>query len=271
MTKYTAKPTDARGFVNYTPTEDRTWGTLFNRQMTIMPDYACAEHVKGIQTLALKPDAVGQIPDISKRLMAATGWKTAAVAALISQEEFFTLLSKRTFPVATFIRIPEELDYLPEPDIFHEIFGHCPLLTHPLIADFMEAYGHYALKSSPEEIERLGRLFWFTIEFGLIQSAKGLRIYGGGILSSYQETLYALDDPFPKRMDFDLIDVLRTPFRIDKIQGIYFVLQSFQQLFALLQGDTLAKALDEALRLPDHPLRYKGETDGEAGTTSHPC
>ncbi len=271
MTQYTAKPTDKAGFVHYTPTEDHTWGTLFNRQMTIMSDYACEEHNLGIRTLDLNAKAIAQIPDISKRLSEATGWKTAPVPAMIEQEEFFTLLSERIFPVATFIRIPEELDYLPEPDIFHEIFGHCPILTNPLIANFMEAYGKYALKSTPEQIERLGRLFWFTIEFGLIQSPRGLRIYGGGILSSYQETLYALDDPFPKRMNFDLIEVLRTPFRIDKIQGNYFVLQSFNQLFDLLQGDTLAKALDEAQALPDRPLRYKGESDGEAGTTSHPC
>lgn len=257
MTVYTAKPTDAEGFVQYTPVENHTWQTLFNRQMTIIGDYACPEHSEGINKLELKADAVAQIPDISKHLMATTGWKTQAVNALISDQEFFTLLSQRIFPVATFIRIPEELDYLPEPDIFHEVFGHCPMLTQPRIADFVEAYGHYALQAPADHLERLARLFWFTVEFGLIQTSKGLRVYGGGILSSYKETLYSIDDTFPERVPFDLLRTLRTPFRIDKMQGIYFVLQSFDQLFELLQGDTLQHALKQACSLPDFPIRYK--------------
>lgn len=257
MTVYTAKPTDALGFVQYTPVENHTWQTLFNRQMTILDRYACPEHLDGIRKLALKTDAVAQIPDISQHLMAATGWKAQAVQALISAEEFFTLLSQRIFPVATFIRIPEELDYLPEPDIFHETFGHCPMLTHPTIAHFVEAYGHYALKAPADHLERLARLFWFTIEFGLIQTPQGLRVYGGGILSSYKETLYSIDDTFPKRKPFDLLETLRTPFRIDKMQGIYFVLQSFEQLFEILQGATLHQALEKACSLTDYPMRYK--------------
>ncbi len=178
---------------------------------------------------------------------------------MISAEAFFTLLSQRTFPVATFIRIPEELDYLPEPDIFHELFGHCPMLTQKVVADFVEAYGHYALKASPERLERLARLFWFTVEFGLIQTAEGLRCYGGGILSSSQETVYALEDPFPQRQKFDLLEVLRTPFRIDKMQGQYFVLDHFEQLFSTLEPGVLDQALDQALTLQDYPIRYHSE------------
>lgn len=257
MTVYTAKPTDAQGFVHYTQAENHTWGTLFNRQMTIMENYACQAHIDGLSKLGLKADAVPQIPDISKHLVAATGWKTQAVEALIHDEFFFTLLSQRIFPMATFIRIPEELDYLPEPDIFHEVFGHCPMLTQPLLADFVEAYGRYALQAPTDQLERLGRLFWFTIEFGLIQTTRGLRVYGGGILSSYKETLYSIDDTFPERKPFDLLEALRTDYRIDKMQGIYFVLQSFEQLFELLQGDTLQQALEQACNLPDIPMRYK--------------
>lgn len=257
MTIYTAKPTDAEGFVHYTPAENHTWQTLFNRQMSIVEDYACQAHIDGIKKLGLKADAIPQIPDLSARLMAATGWKTRAVEALISDELFFTLLNQRIFPIATFIRIPEELDYLPEPDLFHEIFGHCPMLTQPLIADFVQAYGHYALQAPAEHLERLGRLFWFTIEFGLIQTPKGLRAYGGGILSSHKETIYSVDDAFPERLPFDLLQALRTAFRIDKMQGIYFVLQSFEQLFELLQGDTLRQGLEQACALADLPMRYR--------------
>lgn len=257
MTLYTAKPTDAEGFVHYTATENNTWQTLFNRQMRIVENYACQAHIDGIKKLDLKADVIPQIPDFSARLMAATGWKTQAVEALISDELFFTLLSQRIFPIATFIRIPEELDYLPEPDLFHEIFGHCPMLTQPLIADFVQAYGHYALQAPAKHLERLGRLFWFTIEFGLIQTPTGLRAYGGGILSSHKETIYSVDDPFPERLPFDLLPALRTAFRIDKMQGIYFVLQSFEQLFELLQGDVLQQGLEQACALPGLPMRYK--------------
>ncbi len=257
MTIYTAKPVDSHGWVSYTDQENHTWQTLFNRQLTILPQYACQEHRNGLSQLALKADAIPQIPNLNQAFSHSTGWKTKGVNALISNEEFFTLLSARIFPVATFIRIPEELDYLPEPDIFHEVFGHCPMLTHPLIAAFVEAYGRYALTATAEQLERLSRLFWFTIEFGLINTPQGIRCYGGGILSSYQETRYAIDDPFPKRHPFDLLEVLRTPFRIDKMQGIYFVLDSFEQLFAVLQGDTLACAIEEACRLEDRDIRVK--------------
>ena len=257
MTVYTAKPTDAQGFIHYTQAENHTWETLFNRQMTIMKDYACQAHIDGIDKLGLKADSIPQIPTLSKRLMTATDWKTQAVPALITDQKFFTLLSERIFPVATFIRIPEELDYLPEPDIFHEIFGHCPMLTQPLLADFVAAYGRYALEAPLKHLKYLGRLFWFTIEFGLIQTAKGLQVYGGGILSSYKETLYSIDDTFPERKPFDFLEALRTDYRIDKMQGIYFVIQSFEQLFELLQGDTLQQALEQACSLPDIPMRYK--------------
>lgn len=257
MTVYTAKQPDAEGFVQYTSAENNTWNILFNRQMTIMGDYACQAHNGGIHKLELNAKGVAQIPTLSKHLMAATGWKTQAVPALITDQEFFTLISQRIFPVATFIRIPEELDYLPEPDLFHEVFGHCPMLTEPFLADFVAAYGRYALEAPPQHLKYLGRLFWFTIEFGLIQTLQGLRVYGGGILSSYKETLYSLDDPFPQRKPFDLLETLRTDYRIDKMQGIYFVLQSFEQLFEILQGNTLQKALEQACNLPDLPMRYK--------------
>ncbi|MCD6046192.1 MAG: Phenylalanine 4-hydroxylase [Gammaproteobacteria bacterium] len=257
MTKYTAKPTDAQGFVHYTPAENHTWQTLFNRQMTIMKEYACQAHIDGVDKLYLKANAIPQIPDISKHLMAATSWQAQAVEALISDQDFFTLLSQRIFPVATFIRVPEEVDYLPEPDIFHEVFGHCPMLMHTTIADFIEAYGRYALQAPADQLKRLSRLFWFTIEFGLIQTPKGLRAYGGGILSSYKETIYSIDDTFPQRKPFNLLEVLCTDFRIDKMQGIYFVLHSFEQLFELLQGNTLQRALEQACALSDLPMRYK--------------
>ena len=152
---------------------------------------------------------------------------------------FFSLLANRKFPAATFIRRPEELDYLQEPDIFHEIFGHCSMLTHPACADFTQAYGKLGLSASHEDQVMLAKLYWFTIEFGLIKTQAGLRIYGGGILSSKSETISCLESDNPQRKPFDVLEVLRTPYRIDLIQPIYFIIDNFATLFNLTQMDLM--------------------------------
>jgi phenylalanine-4-hydroxylase len=187
-----------------------------------------------------------------------TGWSLHPVPALIPNELFFELLSEKKFPAATFIRRREELDYLQEPDIFHEIFGHCPLLTNKPLADFTQTYGKLCLNATEEEREMLGRLYWFTVEFGLIKTKKGLRTYGGGILSSKSETPYCLESDEPQRKPFNVIDVFRTPYLIYILQPVYYVIDSFDDLFKLTEMDLIGMA-HEAKRLGMFKPLYKKE------------
>ncbi len=255
-TKYTAKEPDAQGFIAYTPEEDAVWKTLYARQIEVVQTRACAEYVEGLAKLRMPEDRVPQLAELSEALLPLTAWSVVAVPALISTDRFFSLLSQRQFPAATFIRTREELDYLQEPDIFHEFFGHCPLLTNPIYADFMQKYGEFALAAPKADREFLARLFWFTVEFGLIQTPSGLRCYGGGILSSKNETIYALESPIPQRKPFKLLEVLRTPYRIDLMQSIYFVIEGYNQLYALVNQD-LSALIAEARSLGDFPPRFK--------------
>jgi phenylalanine-4-hydroxylase len=208
--------------------------------VTNLPGRACPAYLNGLDALGMSIDRIPQLPDIDKVLLQATGWKTAAVPALISFGRFFELLANKEFPVATFIRSKEEFDYLQEPDIFHEIFGHCPLLTNPSFAHFSHMYGQLGLAANKEQRVFLARLYWFTIEFGLVQ-AKGesMQIYGGGILSSPGETLYALSGK-PECKPFDLLDVLRTPYRIDIMQPIYYVIENIDYLDEIARMDIMS-------------------------------
>lgn len=257
-TSYVAKPVDEKGYAKYSPAEHAIWKKLFSRQFKIVKDYACDEFIDGIKLLNLREEAIPQCPDISAILKKLTGWELEPVPALIPFERFFYLLANRKFPAATFMRKPEELDYLEEPDIFHEIFGHCPLLTNPAYAEFTHIYGQLGLKATPEDRVMLARLYWFTIEFGLINTKKGLRAYGGGILSSKNETLYSLDSPIPKRVPFHVLDVLRTPYRIDILQPIYFVLDRFETLYELIKLDLIA-LIHEARELGEYPPLFLKE------------
>ena len=254
--KYVAKKTDANGYVSYDNVENQTWATLFARQMPIVQSAACKEYIAGVKLLDFTADKIPQLPDVNKKLLAATGWQVAPVAALISFDRFFKLLSERKFPAATFIRIPEELDYLEEPDIFHELFGHCPMLTNQACADFTAYVGKLGLNANPRVQKLLARLYWFTIEFGLIQTEnEQLKIYGGGILSSIGETHYSLNSPLPQRKPFDLMTALRTPYRIDIYQTVYFVINSFEQLYNLTKID-LIDAINQAIALGDFEPTY---------------
>jgi phenylalanine-4-hydroxylase len=239
-TKYTAKIPDAQGYINYTDAENAVWKTLYNRQYPLMVERAHPAYLKGLDTLGLNNQRIPQCVEVSSILKDLTGWSVTPVEALISFESFFELLANKKFPAASFIRIPEELDYLQEPDIFHELFGHCPMLTDPTFADFTYEYGKLGLKASPKERVYLARLYWFTVEFGLINTAKGLKIYGGGILSSYGETLYALDSDKPERKPFDILTILRTPYRYDIMQSTYFVINSLDDLYQVMQLDLKA-------------------------------
>jgi len=253
---YVSKPVDANGIAQYTDEENDVWHTLIMRQLKVVENRACDEYLHGIELLNLPKERIPQCPEISKALLEATGWALEPVPALIPFEKFFYLLANRRFPAATFIRRPEELDYLQEPDIFHEIFGHCPLLTNPAYAEFTHMYGKLGLNANKEDRALLARLYWFTIEFGLIKNKNGLRVYGGGILSSKGETIYSLEDPSVQRKPFDVMDVLRTPYRIDIMQPIYFVLNNFDTLYDLTNTDLIAlirKAQELGEYAPSYP------------------
>ncbi len=247
--RYIAKIPDESGHILYTDEEHAVWDTLFARQCCIIQDRACDEFLEGIEALRLSGDKIPQCNDINSRLQTLTGWSIAPVPALISFQTFFELLAQRIFPAASFIRRKEDLDYLQEPDIFHEIFGHCAMLAHPAFADFTHTVGQFGLQLSKDDRVILARLYWFTVEFGLIQSTDGLRIYGGGILSSKEETIYALESNIPKRNAFDLLTILRTPYRYDEKQLSYFIINKFDDLYKLVYQDKLLQAFEQVKKL----------------------
>lgn len=255
---YISKEADDNGVIHWDEDENKTWNSLYLRQEEIIKNRACDEFIKGLEILNFSIDKVPQHTDINKILKSTTGWKVEPVPALIPAEDFFTLLANKTFPAASFIRIPEELDYIQEPDIFHEFYGHCPLLTNQVYGDFMYEFGKLALSADKKDRRKLFRIFWFTIEFGLIESTQGIRSYGGGILSSINETQFSVDSDEPKRVSFDPINCLRTPYRIDIIQPIYFVIKSFEELFKIMDLDLLSM-LKEAKDLGDFEPLFKIE------------
>ncbi|SDL80678.1 Phenylalanine 4-hydroxylase [Modicisalibacter muralis] len=246
-TKYQAHQPDADGIIHYSDTENATWQALMRRQMEVIEGRVCQEYLDGLERLALPEDRIPQLADVDRVLLEATGWQTAQVPALIPFNTFFELLANRRFPVATFIRTPEEMDYLQEPDIFHEIFGHCPMLTNPSFAEFTATYGRLGLAASKEERVYLARLYWMTVEFGLVDTPQGRRIYGGGIISSPKETFHALSE-VPTHYPFDPIDALRTPYRIDILQPLYYVIDGLNRLHDLAEQDIMAMA-HEAMKL----------------------
>lgn len=254
-TFYTAHQPDADGVIHYSNEEHGTWQILIERQFAALAGKGCNEYLAGLDRLGLPRDRIPQLAEINAVLQPATGWSVAAVPALISFDRFFALLANRQFPVATFIRRRDELDYLQEPDIFHEIFGHCAMLTNPAFAHFTHLYGQLGQQASKDQRVFLARLYWFTVEFGLLATPDGLRIYGGGILSSIGETAYALSGK-PLLQPFDLLTVLRTPYRIDIMQPTYFVLPSLDHLYRLT-GEEIMAALAEASRLGLYPPRFE--------------
>jgi phenylalanine-4-hydroxylase len=215
----------------YTAADHETYRRLYARQVQQLPGLACDEFINAVQQLGA-PERIPRFDDVSERLMKATGWQIVGVPGLIPEEAFFALLAQRKFPVTDWIREPEEFDYVVEPDIFHDLFGHVPLLFVPMFADYMQAYGAGGLKASRlDACELLARLYWYTVEFGLITTTKGLRAYGAGILSSASELQHSVLAPAPRRIAFDLPRIMRSRYRIDTFQASYFVIDSFQQLF----------------------------------------
>lgn len=240
--KYTAKQPDDTGHIPFDDNENEVWSTLYHRQIEIVKNRAHPAYLEGHEKLALPSDRVPQCHEVSEKLQKYTGWSVVPVPVLIPLEEFFRLLANRQFPAASFIRYWEDLDYIQEPDIFHEIFGHCPLLTHPAYAEFMQHYGKMCLETTPKIRTLLGRVYWFTIEFGLIQTNDGLRVYGGGILSSPEETVYALESDKPERVAFDAEKAMQTPYRYDQLQTLYYVIDDFDTLFQLTNEDLIGMA-----------------------------
>ncbi|NQZ08127.1 MAG: phenylalanine 4-monooxygenase [Algicola sp.] len=259
-TKYVSKQPDINGFIDYTSEEHGTWEILYNRQLDILHDRACPEFLAGIDALDLNAKEIPQLPIMNEKLKAITGWQVQAVPALIGFAQFFELLADKKFPAATFIRTRADLDYIQEPDIFHEFFGHCPLLTNPDYAEFSQHYGRLGLAANKADRRMLARLYWFTIEFGLIETAKGLRIYGGGILSSTEESHYSLESIQPVRKDLDVIDAFRTYYRIDQLQRTYFKIKDFADLKRIREMD-LDKLIKEARYLGMHKSLYQPKED----------
>ena len=226
-----------QNYAIYTAQDHDTYRRLYERQSALLPGLACDEFIAALPSLGAS-DHIPRFEDINARLFPATGWQVVAVPGLIPEVPFFTLLSERKFPVTDWIRTPAEFDYIVEPDVFHDLFGHVPLLFNPIFADHMQAYGAGGLKAHRlGACEQLSRLYWYTIEFGLIQQADGLRAYGAGILSSSGELQYAVRSPEPQRIPLDPVRTMRTRYKIDSYQQTYFVIDSFQQLFNMTAPD----------------------------------
>lgn len=248
---YQSKTPDKNGYIPYSDAENEIWHDLITRQIPMLKNRACPEWIGAMHEMNFPKNRIPQLKEISKVLKKNTGWSVTAVPALIGFTEFFQLLANKQFPVATFIRRREHFDYLQEPDVFHEVFGHTPPLTDHRFAAFVEAYGKAGLAADPKDHFMLARLFWFTVEFGLVRSAEGVRAYGSGIMSSPGELVYAIESDKPERKPFNPVEALRTPYRIDIYQPIYFVIESFDQLFDLAKSDLLSH-INEARRLGMH-------------------
>lgn len=216
----------------YTDEEHAVWQVLYRRQCEILPGLVVPQFLEGLELLHMDERHIPDFSVLNKKLKALTGWQVVAVPDLVPDEVFFEHLANRRFPAGRFIRRREQLDYLQEPDVFHDVFGHVPLLANPVFADYMEAYGKGGLKALGRDVlGKLARLYWYTVEFGLMKTPDGLRIYGAGIVSSKTECLFSLKDTSPHRLDFNLLRLLRTNYKIDDFQQVYFVVENFQQLF----------------------------------------
>ena len=238
---YQSKIPNAEGYIHYSEEENRRWEQLYSSQIGMLRQYAANEYLDGLERLQLPFDRIPQCGEISEKLASLTGWRVAPVPALIGFGKFFDMLADRVFPAASFIRSAEDFYYVEEPDIFHEIFGHTPLLTDQRFARFSQAIGKIGQQAEPEDYAWLARLYWFTIEFGLTVAGSSWKPLGAGLISSPSELLYAAESNVPARHPFDLLEVLRTPYRIDIHQPTYFYIENLDELFRLAECDLLAK------------------------------
>lgn len=242
-------------WAHFTREEHAVWDTLFERQAKLLPGRASNAYLRGLDVLKLSKPGIPDFEELSERLMKLTGWQVVAVPGLVPDDVFFDHMANRRFVAGNFIRRPDQLDYLQEPDVFHDVFGHVPMLADPVFADYLAAYGRGGQRAlGLDALKYLGRLYWYTVEFGLIAEPEGLRIYGSGIVSSFAESRFALDDPSPNRIAFDLKRVMRTEYRIDDFQQNYFVVPSFEELLRLTVETDFAPLYEELAGLPDVPV-----------------
>jgi phenylalanine-4-hydroxylase len=254
-----SKPPEARSdwtipqdWSGYSESEHRVWDRLYARQIGMLKNRACGAFLKGLESLRLSRAGIPDFEELSERLDRLTGWRVVAVPGLVPDEIFFEHLANRRFVAGRFIRKPEQLDYLQEPDVFHDVFGHVPLLADPVYADYMQAYGLGGLRAQGfHSLEKLARLYWYTVEFGLIREMGDLKLYGAGIVSSFGESVFALEDPSPNRIGFDLERVMRTRYRIDDYQQSYFVIDSFDDLLRRTRDADFAPVYARLKDLPD--------------------
>ena len=236
----------------YTAAQHAVWDTLYARQTQQLAGRAAPEYLRGLALSGLDRPGIPDFERLSERLDKLTGWQVVAVPGLVPDAVFYDHLANRRFVAGTFIRDAESLDYLEAPDVFHDVYGHVPLLTQPVFADYMQAYGEGGLRSLEyAALHKLARLYWYTVEFGLVRSGGDLKLYGAGIVSSHGESIFALDDPSPNRFGFDLKRVMRTPYRIDDYQQGYFVIDSFEALLRATLDTDFAPLYDELAGLPD--------------------
>ena len=236
----------------FTAEDHWVWDTLFARQQTLLHGRAVAEFEQSLEVLHLSRPGVPNLDELNEKLHARTGWTVVAVPGLVPDDVFFRHLSQRRFPAGNFIRSPRQLDYLEEPDVFHDVFGHVPLLAQPAVGDFMQALGELGLGALElGQLHRLARLYWYTVEFGLARENGELRIYGAGILSSFCESHYSLESATPARVAFDLKRVLRTRYRTDSFQQGYFVIDSFRNVLDLILKNDFRSLYEELNQLPD--------------------
>lgn len=226
-----------QGWAGYARTDHATWTTLFRRQTALLPGRASAAFLEGLESLNMA-EGIPDFDRMSDVLEQRTGWRVVAVPGLVPDDVFFWHLANRRFPATNWIRPADRLDYLQEPDVFHDVFGHVPVLMNPVFADYLQAYGRGGLKALRlGALDYLARLYWYTVEFGLIREGGDLRIYGSGIVSSKTETIYSLESDTPNRLAFDLKRIMQTDYRIDDVQETYFVIDDFAQLFDATRPD----------------------------------
>ncbi len=260
---------------SYSAEDHAVWQQLYARQQALLPGRACDAFLQAQTKMRMSPDRIPKFSDLNLVLGEATGWQIIAVEGLLPELDFFTHLANRRFPVSWWIRRQDQIDYIEEPDLFHDLFGHVPLLMEPLFADYLQAYGRGGVKAhgqGPEALMQLARLYWYTVEFGLIRQPDGLRIYGAGIVSSKGESIHCLESDAPNRVDFDLERVMRTRYRIDTFQKTYFVIDSFDQLIAATQPDfnpiyaRLAKqdTIPAGMLLASDTVLHRGNGEGWA-------
>ena len=259
----------SQNYDGYTADEHAIWRTLYERQLGLMAEHAAPEFVAGLRLLGADAHHIPVLAETSERLQRMTGFEIIGVPGLIPEADFFAHLAERRFPVTVWMRRRDELDYLVEPDLFHDFFGHVPMLAHTVFANFIQAYGAIGARaSSPAQLKMLARLYWYTVEFGLVATARGLRAYGAGILSSSGETVYATRASGPARIGFDLERVLCTNYLIDAYQKTYFVLDDIEQLFDSVLAADFDALFAQADQLPVYEPDARLPTDQPVASTS---